>query len=131
MKSSGIHPHTDYGFITILAQDDVGGLEIQRVDGSWIEAPSIPGSFVVNLGDAAARWTNDVFNSSPHRVINKSSARDRYSVATFFDPNHDAVIRCLDGFRTEGAAAKYPAITYADYYGERMDTNHPDRRAAD
>jgi len=127
----GIYPHTDYGFITILAQDDVGGLEIQRVDGEWIEAPPLPGSFVVNLGDAAARWTNDVFNSSPHRVINKSSERDRYSVATFFDPNYDAVIRCLDGFLADGAKPKYPAIMYADYYGERMDTNHPDRRAAD
>ena len=127
----GIYPHTDYGFITILAQDDVGGLEIQRVDGAWIEAPSIPGTFVVNLGDAAARWTNDVFNSSPHRVINKSSTRDRYSVATFIDPNHDAVIRCLDGFLAGGAAPKYPPIAYADYYSERMDTNHPDRRAAD
>ena len=127
----GIYPHTDYGFITILAQDDVGGLEIQKVDGSWIEAPAIPGTFVVNLGDAAARWTNDVFNSSPHRVINKSSERDRYSVATFFDPNHDAIIRCLKGFLAGGAAAKYPPIAYADYYQERMDTNHPDRRAAD
>lgn len=127
----GIYPHTDYGFITILAQDDVGGLEIQRVDGAWIEAPALPGTFVVNLGDTAARWTNDVFNSSPHRVINKSSERDRYSVATFFDPNLDAEIRCLDGFLAGGAKPKYPAVTYADYYGERMDTNHPDRRAAD
>lgn len=127
----GIYPHTDYGFITILAQDDVGGLEVHRVDGTWIEAPHIAGAFVVNIGDAFARWTNDVFNSSPHRVINKSTERDRYSVAMFFDPNHGEIIRCLDGFVRDGSGPKYPPITYADYYQKRMDINHPDRRPAD
>lgn len=127
----GIYPHTDYGFFTLLAQDDVGGLEIQRVDGVWVDVPHIADSFVVNIGDAAARWTNDVFNSSPHRVINKSSERDRYSVAMFFDPNHSCTIGCLDSFVAEGAAPKYPPITFAAYYQQRMDTNHPGRRPAD
>ena len=127
----GIYPHTDYGFITILAQDDVGGLEIQRVDGTWVEAPAIPGTFVVNIGDTVARWTNDTFNSSPHRVINKSTVNDRYSVALFFDPNYDATIRCLDSFIPDGSDPKYPPIDYAAYYQGRMDRNHPDRRSAD
>ncbi len=127
----GIYPHTDYGFITILAQDDVGGLEIHRVDGTWVEAPHISGAFVVNIGDAFARWTNDVFNSSPHRVINKSTERDRYSVAMFFDPNHGETIGCLDGFVRDGSRRKYPPVTFAAYYQERMDRNHPDRRPAD
>jgi len=124
----GIYPHTDYGFFTILAQDAVGGLEIQRIDGTWIEAPHVPGAFIVNIGDAAARWTNDRFNSSPHRVINKSTESDRYSVALFFDPNHDAVIECLDHFVPAGSAPKYAPIAYLDYYQERMDSNHPDRQ---
>ena len=127
----GIYPHTDYGFITILAQDDVGGLEIHRLDGAWVEAPHLPGAFVVNIGDVFARWTNDVFNSSPHRVINKSSERDRYSVAMFFDPNHGQTIGCLDSFVGDGSTPKYPPITYADYYQARMDINHPGRRLAD
>jgi isopenicillin N synthase-like dioxygenase len=126
----GIYPHTDYGFITVLAQDDVGGLEIMRVDGSWIEAPYVEGTFVVNIGDAMARWSNAVFNSSPHRVINKSTEQDRYSVALFFDPNHGSEIRCIDKFAREAGGAKFPPIRFADYYQERMDTNHPDRRAA-
>lgn len=126
----GIYPHTDYGFFTILAQDGTGGLEIQRVDGTWVEAAPIPGAFIVNIGDAAARWTNDVFNSSPHRVINKSTAHDRYSVALFFDPNHDTMIETLEEFVEDGAAA-YPPIRYYDYYRERLNTNHPDRREAD
>ncbi len=127
----GIYPHTDYGFFTILAQDDVGGLEIQRVDGRWIEAPHIPGTFVMNIGDAMARWTNDVFNSSPHRVINKSTTRDRYSVALFFDPNYGATIECLDGFADTPADVRHLPIRYLDYYRERMDSNHPDRAPAD
>ncbi len=126
----GIYPHTDYGFFTILAQDDVGGLEIQTVDGRWIEAPHIPGTFVVNIGDAMARWTNDAFNSSPHRVINKSATRDRYSVALFFDPNYGATIACLDGFAATSDDVRHPPIRYIDYYRERMDSNHPDRAPA-
>jgi isopenicillin N synthase-like dioxygenase len=126
----GIHPHTDYGFFTILAQDDVGGLAIRRVDDSWVEAPFIEGAFVVNIGDALARWTNEAFNSSPHRVINKSTTRDRYSVALFFDPNHDAAIRCIDGFTGDPGGVKHQPIRFGDYYRERMDTNHPDRVAA-
>jgi isopenicillin N synthase-like dioxygenase len=126
----GIHPHTDYGCFTILAQDDVGGLEIRKTDGSWVEAPYIKGTFVVNIGDAMARWTNDVFNSSPHRVINKSTAADRYSVALFFDPDHDSQIECLKGLTQSDNSAKYPPIRFGDYYQERMDTNHPDRLTA-
>lgn len=127
----GIYPHTDYGFFTILAQDEVGGLEIMAVDGTWLEAPAVPGAFITNIGDTLARWTNDAFNSSPHRVINKSTRRDRYSVATFFDPNFDAEIRCIDAFVAEGAAPRHDPIRYEDYYAERMNSNHPDRRAAD
>lgn len=127
----GIYPHTDYGFFTVLAQDDVGGLEIQRVDGRWIEAPPVPGTFVVNIGDAMARWTNDVFNSSPHRVINKSASRDRYSVALFFDPNYSSMIECLDGFASWSDDVRHPPVRFIDYYRERMDTNHPDRAPAD
>ncbi len=123
----GIYPHTDYGFFTILAQDDVGGLEIQRIDGSWIDAPYIEGAFVMNIGDIMARWTNDVFNSSPHRVINKSASRDRYSVALFFDPNYSSMIECLDEFAETESDIRYEPIRYLDYYRERMDNNHPDR----
>jgi len=123
----GIHPHTDYGFITILAQDDVGGLEIQTAEGDWTTAPSIPGSLVVNIGDILARWTNDVFNSTPHRVINKSTTRERYSIAMFYDPDIEANIRGLDYFCDDQSPAKHLAIRYGDYYRDRLDSNYPDR----
>lgn len=123
----GIHPHTDYGFLTILAQDEVGGLEVQRVDGSWIEAPPLPGTLILNIGDVLARWTNDVFNSTPHRVLNRSRQRSRYSVGMFFDPNLEAVVECLAGFADEARPAKYAPVRYGDYFRMRLDSNFPDR----
>ncbi|HEX2887077.1 isopenicillin N synthase family dioxygenase [Vineibacter terrae] len=122
----GSHPHTDYGFLTVLAQDDVGGLQVRNTDGSWLSAPYMPGTFVVNIGDALARWTNDAFNSTPHRVINASANRDRYSIGYFFDPSLGTEISCLQRFVTDGGA-KYPPIRYADYFNGRLDANYTDR----
>ncbi len=122
----GIHPHTDYGFLTILAQDDVGGLEIQTVDGGWIPAPYRPDCFILNIGDILARWTNGRFNSTPHRVASPSAARDRYSIGMFFDPNLDAVIEPLARFKGPGDDAP-PPIRYGDYFTMRLDANYPDR----
>ena len=101
----GAGAHTDYGNLTLLATDDVGGLEVRTRAGAWIEAPALPGAFVVNIGDCLMRWTNDVYVSTPHRVVNRS-ARERYSIAFFFDPNPEAevaVIRSCAGFWTPAA----------------------------
>ena len=68
----GVSPHTDYGCLTVLCQDDVGGLEVRTKAGEWVTAHPIEGTFVVNVGDLLARWTNDGFASTPHRVVNKS-----------------------------------------------------------
>ena len=122
----GIHPHTDYGFMTILAQDDVGGLQVRRVDGTWIDAVYIPETFIINVGDILARWTNDVFNSTPHRVISPAESRDRYSIGYFFDPRLDAEIRCLPRFQ-QAEPSKYEPIRYGDYFAMRLDLNHPNR----
>lgn len=121
----GIHPHTDYGFLTILAQDDVGGLQIQRVDGGWIDAPAIPGTFILNVGDVLARWTNDRFNSTPHRVVCMTGGQDRYSIGMFFDPNLETEVGTLRRFADAGA--KYQPIRYGDYFQMRLDANYPDR----
>jgi isopenicillin N synthase-like dioxygenase len=82
----GAGEHTDYGNLTLLATDDVGGLEVRMRAGQWIEAPVVPGAFIVNIGDCLMRWTNDVYVSTPHRVVNRS-ARERYSIAFFYDPD--------------------------------------------
>ncbi|KAK9704138.1 hypothetical protein K7432_010348 [Basidiobolus ranarum] len=86
----GVGPHKDYGFLTILLQDDVGGLQIQTQQGKWIDAPSIPDTFVVNIGEAFERLTQRCFIATTHRVLNNRSGKDRYSVPFFFNPSLSA-----------------------------------------
>lgn len=88
----GVAPHSDFGCITLLWQDSNGGLEVQeRSTQRWIPAPPIPGTLVINVADLLARWTNDRYASTPHRVINRSG-RERLSIATFHDPDYKAVV---------------------------------------
>jgi isopenicillin N synthase-like dioxygenase len=121
----GSAPHTDYGFITILAQDGVGGLEVRPRGGDWIAAPPIPGTFVVNVADMLARWTNDRWLSTPHRVKNLSGG-DRYSCPYFFDMDLDCTIACLEN---SGDAPRYAPVVYGDYLLERLDRNYSYRKA--
>lgn len=125
----GAGTHTDYGNITILLPDEVGGLEVQRRDGVWLKAPTIEGAFVCNIGDCLMRWTNDVYVSTPHRVVN-SSGRERYSIAFFLDPNPEADVACLPGCLKEGEQPKYPAISGADYLKARLDASYEPARTA-
>lgn len=115
----GINPHTDYGFLTMLAQDDSGGLEVQLLDGSWVEAPPRLDAFVINVGDVLARWTGDRFRSTAHRATNPRPDRDRYAVGYFFDPNMKTVIEPLSGGDAE-------PFVYGDYFTGRLDANYPD-----
>ncbi len=114
----GVGPHTDFGVLTVLCQDDVGGLQVQDLNENWIAAPPIPGTLVVNVGDLLARWTNNAYRSTPHRVIN-SSGRERLSLVLAYDPEPDTPIdpRCLFG---DGLETSYDPITCGDYLIERF-----------
>ncbi len=121
---TGAGVHTDYGNLTLLATDDVGGLEVRARNGEWIEAPVVPGAFIVNIGDCLMRWTNDIYISTPHRVVNRS-ARERYSIAFFYDPNPEAVVETIPSCVREGERVRYPPILAADYLKRRLDASKP------
>ncbi len=109
----GVGAHTDYECFTILASS-APGLQVQNSLGDWIAAPPLPGAFVINIGDILARWTNDVFLSTVHRVINSSGAQ-RFSLPFFFGANFDAKVRCLESCQSEQRPARYAPITAGEW----------------
>lgn len=119
---SRLGEHTDYGCITLLFQDDVGGLEIKRTDGRWIPAHPIPGTVLVNIADVMQRWTADKLVSTPHRVYSKldgnGCSRERRSMAYFVHPDEDTLITCVDG------SNKYQPITDVDYLTRRCQNTY-------
>jgi isopenicillin N synthase-like dioxygenase len=123
----GAGAHTDYGNLTLLSQDQVGGLEVRTRGGEWLPATPVPGTFICNIGDCLMRWSNDVYVSTPHRVTN-ISGRERYSVAFFFDPNPDAIVACLPSCESTERPARYPPITAARYLTERLDATYAFRK---
>jgi isopenicillin N synthase-like dioxygenase len=118
----GVGEHTDYGLLTLLLQDDNGGLQVHTPDG-WIDAPPLPDTFVCNIGDMLERLTNGWYRSTPHRVRN-TSGRDRLSFPFFFDPDFAATVPPLpsraavtsDGRRRwDGQSPLAFEGTYGDY----------------
>ena len=108
--------HSDYGTLTLLRQDDApGGLQVRDVAGVWHDVPAVEGAYVVNVGDALERWTNDRWKSTLHRVVVPPDDADRdcsrQSMAFFHNANWDAVIECLPSCLAPGESARYPPIT--------------------
>lgn len=115
----GTGAHTDHGIVTLLWQDDCGGLEVCLPDGRWAAVPPKPGSLVVNIGELMTRWTNGRLTSTLHRVVNRSG-RDRFSIPLFVHPDADTSVdpRDLPGV-TEGTASYAPVIS-GEYLVERF-----------
>ena len=116
----GVAPHSDYGCLTLLSQDSNGGLQVRNRAGEWVAAPPVEGSFVVNIGDLLARWTNDLFVSTPHRVVN-TSGRARQSIALFYDPHYDTPIETLPSCLAPGETPRYEPTTCGEYVKGRFD----------
>ncbi len=114
--------HTDYGSITLLFQDSVGGLEVRTRGGDWLRATPIPGTVVVNTGDLMHRWTNHVFCSTPHRVnvAPENRHKDRYSIAFFCHPNKSAEIACIDSCATAENPPIYSPISAGQHLYEKL-----------
>ncbi|MEM6682556.1 MAG: 2-oxoglutarate and iron-dependent oxygenase domain-containing protein [Pseudomonadota bacterium] len=118
--------HTDFGSLTLVHSDWSlpGGLEVQLPDGRWIAAPNVPGAFIVNLGDMMARWTNDRWVSTMHRVANPPAAAGpaarRQSAVFFHVPDYDAIVSCIPSCATAANPAKYQPITVANHHMMKM-----------
>lgn len=115
----GLGAHTDYECFTLLLQDSVPGLEIFSPDGRWISADPVPDSIVVNVADFLMRWTNGVYRSTVHRVVNRT-AKERYSVPLFFSINYDKTVETLPSCITEDNPSKFPPITAGKYVLDRL-----------
>ncbi len=119
--------HSDYGTLTLLFQDDVGGLEVLSHQGEWIAAPAIPGTVLINTGDLTERWSNGVFRSTKHRVglpQGDKTGRHRYSIAFFCQPDADAEIVCLPTCQNADNPPKYPPITSGEHLMQRLQATY-------
>ncbi|XP_076887509.1 protein LATERAL BRANCHING OXIDOREDUCTASE 1-like isoform X1 [Bidens hawaiensis] len=112
----GVGRHKDAGALTILAQDDVGGLEVKRkTDGEWIFVKPTPNAFIINVGDIIQVWSNVAYESVEHRV-RLNSTRERFSIPFFFNPAHHTVVEPLAELTNEQNPAKYKAYKWGKFY---------------
>eukprot|EP00775_Hariotina_reticulata_P010233 gene10233-10393_t len=116
--------HSDYGMLTILATDDVSGLQARvHLGGTWLDVQPVPGTFIINLGDMLERWTNGLFKSTLHRVIN-TTGKERYSVPFFFEPNFDTRVECLPCCCSADRPAAYPPTTAGEHLLSKYAATH-------
>jgi isopenicillin N synthase-like dioxygenase len=123
----GFAPHTDNNFLTFLAQSALPGLEVRTAEGEWIRPPAVPGTFVVNTGAMLARYANDRFRATPHRVINRSGA-SRYAIPFFLGPNHDAVVMPVPTCVGPDNPPRYEPTTYGAFTQRLLTLNFAHRR---
>jgi len=109
----GVGAHTDFGVLTVLCQDDTGGLQVQDINGEWLEAPPLADALIINVGDLLSRWTDGAYKSTPHRVVN-SSGRERLSLVLAFDPEPDTLIDARAVFGADHTVSE-PPISCGDY----------------
>ncbi|MDP2504977.1 isopenicillin N synthase family oxygenase [Oceanobacter sp. 3_MG-2023] len=125
-RQIGIGPHSDYECFTILCTDETPSLQVLNCAGEWIQAPPIPGAFIVNVGDLMARWTNGYFASTLHRAINRSG-KQRYSIPFFYGTNSDAMIEVLPSCQRPDWPAQFEPIKASDYIQSRFNETYAHR----
>ncbi|XP_027358094.1 2-oxoglutarate-Fe(II) type oxidoreductase hxnY-like isoform X1 [Abrus precatorius] len=124
----GAGAHTDFGLITLLATDEVSGLQICKDRDAkpqiWEDVAPLRGAFIVNLGDMLERWSNCVFKSTLHRVL--GNGQERYSIAYFLEPSYDCLVECLPTCKSNNNPPKFPPILCGDYMTQRYNDTHAD-----
>ncbi|KAJ1294519.1 hypothetical protein BS78_01G152300 [Paspalum vaginatum] len=119
----GVGRHKDAGALTILHQDDVGGLDVRRrSDGEWVRVRPVPGSFIVNVGDLVQVWSNDRYESAEHRV-SVNSARERFSMPYFFNPASHTMVEPVEELVSEDDPPRYDAYNWGEFFSTRKDSN--------
>ena len=125
----GFAPHTDNNFLTFLAQSALPGLEVRTAEGEWIRPPAVPGTFVVNTGAMLARYSNDRFRATPHRVVNRNVG-SRYAIPFFLGPNHNSVVACVPTCVGPDNPPRYEPTTYGAFTERLLTLNFAHRRTA-
>lgn len=120
----GVHYHTDAGALTVLLQDDVGGLQVYK-DGFWHDVPPVPGAFVINTGDMMQVWSNDIYKAAIHRGLPMDKV-DRYSIPFFFNPAAGTEISPLPTVTNAARPSRYSPINWSEYRGRRTDGDYAD-----
>ncbi|MEM7078246.1 MAG: 2OG-Fe(II) oxygenase family protein [Pseudomonadota bacterium] len=127
VQQLGAGAHTDYGLLTLLLQDDVGGLQIRDRQGTWRDVPPDPETVLINCGDMLERWSNGRYLSTEHRVKVNTSGRSRMSIAMFMDPDSTTEITALPSCVSADNPARYPPITAGAHLAEKLNASHKDR----
>jgi isopenicillin N synthase-like dioxygenase len=134
-KRGGIH--TDYGTITLVAQNGVSGLVAQKIDGTWVSVPPIAGGIAVNVGEMLQRWSNDILRATPHQILDDDPLSDdtnkpksdrvpeRYSIAFFCNANKDTSLECLPVCQSADRPPRYPPINAFAYITKRLTDTIP------
>ena len=120
----GAGAHTDWGAITILAQDQLGGLEVRNIAGDSILAKPIADTFVINIGDLMARWTNGIYNSNMHRVRNNNSEQARYSIPSFYDADPPTAIEVIPTCVTPDNPVKFASCTCNEHMADMFERSY-------
>lgn len=126
---NGAGAHTDYGCVTLLLQDDIGGLEVKHRNGEWVQATPMEGALVVNIGDLMQRWTNDEYVSTAHRVRASETGVHRYSFPFFVEPDYETNVACVPTCQSATSPAKYAPILSGDWIQSRFDATYAYRDA--
>ncbi|MEM1112503.1 MAG: 2OG-Fe(II) oxygenase family protein [Pseudomonadota bacterium] len=120
----GAGAHTDYGMVTLLFQDAVGGLEVRDANGNWQAVDPMPDAVVINAGDLLQCWTNEHYRSSLHRVQPRGGVGDRYSIAFFVDPDSDTLVECLPSCTDADNPPRFAPITAGEHILAKIEATH-------
>lgn len=120
----GIHHHTDAGALTVLLQDDVGGLQVYN-EGLWYDVPPVQGALVINTGDMMQVWSNDRYQAAMHRVL-ASGDVERFSIPFFYNPMAGTTVEPLPSVVSAEQPAHYRPIDWSDFRSKRTDGDYAD-----